>query len=162
MPIEFNADEIFEIAEQIERNGAEFYRTVADGAAAKKNKAMLLELAGMEVDHEKTFRALRAELAAKPKDELAYDPEGQAALYLQAFADGYVFAVKVDPAERLTGKESMADILTTAIGLEKDSIAFYVGMGELVARDLGKDKIEHIIREEMGHVRLLSERLAAV
>jgi len=162
MPIGFNADEIFEVAEQIERNGAAFYRTVAETADTEQNKAMLLELADMELDHEKTFQALRAELAAKPKDDLAYDPQGEAALYLQVFADGYVFAVKVDPTERLTGQESMAQILATAIGLEKDSIAFYVGIRDLVAQDLGKEKIEHIIREEMGHVRLLGERLAAL
>ena len=30
MGIDFNADEVFEIAEQIERNGAKFYRNVAE------------------------------------------------------------------------------------------------------------------------------------
>ena len=30
MGLDFNADEVFEIAEQIERNGAEFYRTAAE------------------------------------------------------------------------------------------------------------------------------------
>ncbi len=35
MPQRFNADEIFEIAEQIERNGAAFYRRAAEGRAGR-------------------------------------------------------------------------------------------------------------------------------
>jgi len=33
MPIPFNADEVFEMAEQIERNGARFYRAAAEEIA---------------------------------------------------------------------------------------------------------------------------------
>ena len=33
MSYDFNADEIFEIAEQIERNGAKFYRNAAESIA---------------------------------------------------------------------------------------------------------------------------------
>ena len=47
-------------------------------------------------------------------------------------------------------------ILLAAIGLEKDSIIFYLGMKELVPENLGKNRIDKIIKEEMGHIRLLS------
>ncbi|MCH7559530.1 MAG: rubrerythrin, partial [Planctomycetes bacterium] len=61
MVMPFNADEVFEMAEQIERNGAKFYR-----AAAKKFPELsqvLSDLAVMEDEHEKTFAAMRAELS---------------------------------------------------------------------------------------------------
>jgi rubrerythrin len=54
---------------------------------------------------------------------------------------------------------TMKDILKAAIGAEKDSIVFYLGMKELVPAKLGKDKIDDIIKEEMSHIRLLSARL---
>ena len=158
----FNADEIFAMAEQIERNGAKFYRKAAEGAAGETGKDMLLGLAVMEDEHEQTFAAMRKELTDREQASAVFDPDDQAAAYLQAVADGHVFDTKVDPSEKLTGGESLAEILTTAIGLEKDSIVFYLGMKDAVGQALGKEKIDGIIREEMGHVSLLSGELGKV
>jgi len=69
--------------------------------------------------------------------------------------------VKADPSRKLTGKESIGEILKTAIGLEKDSIVFYLGIKDLVAPDLGRGRIDEIIHQEMGHIATLSGRLAA-
>ena len=77
-------------------------------------------------------------------------------------ADGHVFDVKADPAELFTGKETMENILQTAMGMEKDSIVFYLGMKELVPERLGKDRIDAIIKEEMGHLASLGRELAAL
>ena len=52
-----------------------------------------------------------------------------------------------DPSQRLTGKETLRDILTTAIRMEKDSIVLYTGIRELVPAELGRDRVEEIIRE---------------
>ena len=160
MSTAFNADEIFEMAEQIERNGAKFYRKAAEGTAGETARDLLLDLAAMEDDHEKTFAAMRAELSVKEKASATFDPDGQAAAYLQAIAGGHVFDVKADPSEKLTGKETVAQVFKTAIGLEKDSVVFYLGMRELVGGSLGKDRINHIIEEEMKHITLLSDQLA--
>jgi len=51
----FNADEIFEMAEQIERNGAKFYRRAAEQVTSPDGSELLLNLAVMEDVHEKTF-----------------------------------------------------------------------------------------------------------
>ena len=163
MSIHFNADEIFEMAEQIERNGAKFYRRVAEGATEFSGRQLLLGLATMEDDHEKTFAAMRADMLKQQRIATVtptFDPEGQAALYLRAMADGHVFDVKADPSEHLTGKETMEEILQTAIGLEKDSIVFYLGIKEMVPERLGRDRIDGIIKEEMGHITVLNKELA--
>jgi rubrerythrin len=55
----------------------------------------------------------------------------------------------------------MVEILKSAIEAEKDSIVFYLGMKEEVPENLGKNRIEAIIKEEMGHIRLLSKQLVA-
>lgn len=162
MAIAFNADEIFEMAEQIERNGAKFYRKAAEASPSVRSRELLLNLAAMEDEHEKTFASMRAQLSDKERAATVFDPDNQAALYLQACADGHVFDVKEDPSERLTGRETMEEVLRTAIGLEKDSIAFYTGIKESVPERLGKDKVGAIIREEMSHVTLLSKELASL
>lgn len=160
MPMPFNADEVFEMAEQIEVNGARFYYV-----AAKKFPAlskMLLELAAMEDEHQKTFAAMHAELSAAEQEPPIFDPDGQARMYLRVMADGNVFDTKADPVEKLAGCRTPQDVLKTAIGLEKDSIAFYVGLQASVSAGAGKDKVEKLIAEEVKHIALLSEKLDAL
>ena len=60
----------------------------------------------------------------------------------------------------MTGDESIEDILRLAIGREKDSIVFFLGMKDLVSEKLGKDRIDGIIREEMNHITILSKKIS--
>ena len=63
MSFEFSANEIFEMAEQLERNGAKFYRTSAEGVKDPASRDLLQSLADMEDTHEKTFASMRASLS---------------------------------------------------------------------------------------------------
>lgn len=159
MRFKFNADEIFEMAEQIERNGAKFYRRAAELFKGPQTGQIFLGLASMEDEHEKIFAAMRASLTEQERKETVYDPDGQAVLYLRAMANGFVFDIKAEPAKRLTGKEKMEDILKMAIGFEKDSIVFYLGIKDVVPERLGKERIDAIIKEEMSHIASLSKNL---
>ena len=154
MRYDFNADEIFEMAEQMERNGEKFYKSAAATIDDEAHKKLLLELAAMETDHEKTFKAMRSDLKAAEKSATVFDPEGEAALYLRALVDTRVFF------EKKVDVSSMEKILKAAIEAEKDSIVFYLGMKNAVPEKFGQDRIEGIIKEEMGHIRLLSRELA--
>lgn len=156
MSYDFNVDEVFEMAGQMERNGAKFYNTAAQNAPDAATKVLLLDLAAMEVEHEKTFDALRAELSAKEKAPTIFDPDDEALLYLRALVDTRVFF------EKNIDVTSMLDILKAAIEAEKDSIVFYLGMRESVPPNLGRDRLEAIIKEEMSHIRLLSKELVAL
>lgn len=153
---DFSADDIFEMAKQMERNGEAFYRKAADSVSDQDNKDLLNKLADMEVNHAKTFEALRSELSAIERDSTVFDPQGEATLYLRALADTRVFF------EKEMDVSSLEKIFTAALAAEKDSIVFYLGMKDSVPENLGKSKIEVIIKEEMGHVRLLSNELLKV
>lgn len=161
MSIPFNADEIFEIAEQIERNADRFYRRAAQGTDDSRLRERLLHLADMENQHEKILAAMRTELSPQEREPTVPDPWGEAVLYLRGIADGHVFDVKRDPVEWLTGKETNEDVLKAAIGYEKDSIVFYLGLKEMVPGGVGKDKIDAIVKEEMTHIAILSNELAS-
>lgn len=162
MSFTFNADEIFQIAIQMERNGGNFYRKAAEKSEYDKAKQILLGLATMEDRHEEMFTEMRAELGAGAARPVTFDPDDQAALYLEALVDGKVFNYKSDPWEGLTGNESLADILEISIGLEQDAIVFYLGIYEVVPPELGRDKIQDIIREEMGHITALHKQLLSL
>ena len=153
MGIEFNADEIFEIAEQIERNGAKFYRTAAENITEPSKKKFLIHLAEMEDEHEQTFKTMRSHLTQDEKIVTTFDPNGESEKYLRALADTRVFYEK----EIVT--TSLEDIYKTAITAEKDSIVFYLGMKDVIPEHLGKQKLDGIIKEEMSHIRLLSKEL---
>lgn len=155
MAFDFNARDIFEMAKQIERNGAKFYQSAADNVSGENEKKLLLNLAQMEEMHEKTFADLEAELTAAETAETTFDPDNQAALYLKALADTRVFF------EKDIDTSSMKEILKSAITAEKDSIVFYLGMKDLVPAKLGLNKIDDIIKEEMTHIRILGKELLA-
>ena len=156
MAIVFNADEVLGMAVEIERNGAKFYRKAADSNSELRD--LLLQIAGQEDEHEETFSALRSQLQGRETESTAFDPDGEAQLYLKAMADSHVFNVKEDAATALTGDETAEQIIDLAIGKEKDSIVFYTGLEKMVPESLGKDRMDLIIKEEFRHIVWLNER----
>jgi len=153
MEYSFSPEEILEMAMQIEVNGAAFYRKAAEKVSSQEVHAFLISLAEMEDTHQKTFAAMQDALRKTDSNTLMIDPQGEARLYLKAMADTKIFFQKKNPGDRLK------EILTSAIGAEQDSILFYLGMKEMVYDTADKQRIDDIIREEMGHITLLSQKL---
>jgi rubrerythrin len=155
----FNADEVFAMALRIEENGAKFYRKAASVHADKGNVDFLEQLAAMEDGHYKTFEDMRKQLSEREKELTAFDPFDEQALYLEAMADMHGGEGTPSAADALTGKESMEDILNTAMNLEKQSILFYQGLKDMVGKKLGQDWLDTIIKEEAAHVATLMGEL---
>ncbi len=155
MSFEFSADEVFAVAEDIERNGAVFYRESAKKTKDAAARQFLEELAAMEDDHLKTFTGMRKGLTERDRKSMTFDPNDESALYLNALADTRVFFKKP------ISTASLNAIYKAAIVAEKDSIAFYLGMKEFVPPSAGRSRLEDIIKEEMRHIRILSEKLLA-
>ena len=150
---DFSADDVFAMAEQMEINGEVFYRKAAESVSEQANKDLLLRQAEMEVNHGRIFKALRSELSEKEKETTVFDPQGEAALYLRALVDTRVFF------EKEMDVSSLEKIFKAALEAEKDAIVFYLGIKESVPDNLGGSKIDMIIKEEMSHVRLISNEL---
>lgn len=160
MGISFNADEVLEMAEELEVNGAKFYRKASSYFKDSDKGKLLEELAVMEDGHLATFRAMRRRLREEEKETSRFDPDNEAGMYLRAMADGHVFDTSSDPCDFLTGKETMDEILKKAIECEKDSVIFYLGIKDMVSDREGKAEVESVIREEMGHIAILNKQLA--
>ncbi len=166
MSLDFNADEIFETACQVERNGASFYKKMSDQISHEPVRKMLLDFVKMEEAHERVFSAMRKSLTGPEKGSTVFDPEGETALYLRAMADVHVFDTKAEDDfilhDDLTETSKIRKILRAAINREWGSIALYLGMKDLVPEKMGKGKIDGIIKEEMKHVRLLTNSLTSL
>ncbi len=152
MSITFNADEIFEMAEQIERNAAKFYREAAAKTSDRQVKSIFLNLAAMEDGHLRTFQEMRKGLSDQERGGTTFDPDNEAVMYLQALADSKGFEGMRSPVQKLTGKESPRELLEIAIGAEKNSVLYYVGLRDLVTTQTERERVETITREEMRHL----------
>ena len=120
---------------------------------------MVEELAVMETDHKKTFATIWTDVKSSERLPFVFDPNNEVGMYLRAMVERKVFDVKTDPCEPLTGCEPPQDILNSAIGLEEDSLVFYLGREEYVPTQSGKDKVRAIIKQEMGYNVLLNNKL---
>ncbi|MBN2183047.1 MAG: hypothetical protein JW715_14140, partial [Sedimentisphaerales bacterium] len=68
-----------------------------------------------------------------------------------------VFGIRPEPADALSGREEVTDVLKRAIENEKDSIVFYNGLKDFAPAEITKEKIDDIIREELRHIRILNK-----
>jgi rubrerythrin len=150
------------MAEEIERNGAKFYRQAAAGTKDASTKKFLTDMAVMEDGHLDIFQKMRQQLTDSDKVPVTYDPENQAALYLQSMADARGYEGKISPSIELTGKESLEDVLSIAINAERNSVVFYVGLKTLVKSDTSKAQVDKIIGEERAHIATLQKKLVSL
>jgi len=153
MALNFTADEVFEMAEHLERNGAEFYNDAAESVESGKLQDLFYTLSEWEIRHEKIFSGLRKDLTAKEQSLITFDPESESARYLKTLVEGMV------SFEHTLKADSPKEILIAAIESEKDAVSFYTAMRNAVPEALGKSKIDKIIEEEAAHVRILDEQL---
>lgn len=156
----FNAREIFDIGVQIEANGKAFYEAAAKKTAETAMREFFLELAAWENTHIRLFSELRDALPKAAGNVPVFDPNDEAALYLQATADSHVFVRNKDMVGLVAGCKGPFDILDVAMTFEKDSVVFYTTMKKVVAKNLGQDKVDRLIDEEIKHISLLSQRRA--
>ena len=159
MGITFNADEIFEMAEEIERQGAKFYSEVSKKATDDEMKKFFVELSAMEAEHLKIFADMRKQLSEAQKTASTFDPDNEAVLYLKTMADARGCEGRISPTQKFTGTESMKEVIEIALNAEKESVVFYFGLKSMVSEKAGRDKIEQIIMEELSHIRTLLEYL---
>jgi len=150
--------QILELACQLERDGAEFYRKAAAAASDPKTSRIMLELADIEDDHLETFTKLKAELPDRAARAGRFDA-GPIIRYLHAVTNGQVIDLSVDPSERFTGRETPEDLLRTAIEIEKESVVLYAGLQSTALGQPSREVSETILREELGHIATLAERL---
>lgn len=156
--MKFNIDEIFQLAEQIERNGAKFYTQAANYATNPQIKSLLEELAAFELQHEQVFKKLHTEIKFHQASAIL-DFDESAEAYLKALASDYIFPADLDPKTILKPDTSIRELIDFAIRLEKDSIVFYYGLKNLLVNPSDIHQVESIIKQEFGHINQLNQMI---
>jgi rubrerythrin len=155
MSVIYNADEIYEMGIQIEKNGQAFYEAAAEAAADSETRKLLSDLARWEETHVALFSDLKKKLPGDLQEDPRLDLDQQKAIYLKAAADSHIFTKHRDPKALAKTCKGPLDVLNIAMDFEKDSVVLYTAMKDLVPENLGKETIDKLIKEEMGHIALI-------
>jgi rubrerythrin len=148
----FSADEVFQIALELEETGQVFYEALAVSSQDEQVSALCRRLAEMEADHYRKFQQMRQRLISQPGQR---ELSAEEAAYTQALINDRVIP---DPhqARRLAAGGSLWQMLDLAIRLENDSIGFYSRV--LTTVDAADARaIARIIEEERAHARDLTQ-----
>lgn len=150
MKIDFNANEVLLMAEEIEKESYDFYVQAAEKVTDPEHQQFLLKLASFELSHKSYFKELREKLSQAEKSDVVFDPENEASQYCREFARMQaLFENDVD-------FNDMMSILKFAINKEKDAIIFYTRVKDFVPTNEGSEKLNEIIAEEESHIRILT------
>ena len=150
MEQEFNAVEVFEIAQQIESDGAAFYRAAGDLFEHGKVRDTLLKLADWEIEHKKKFAEMKQDFSAEKPFQVREDADFKAISALNTFA------VRSNPAAEFDNDMSEKQIIEMAIGRERDTIVFYRGLKNFLLDVSIEAAVDDILRQEFEHIDILS------
>lgn len=157
----YNAEDIYNIGVEVEKNGQAFYAEAAKVAKDEDSKKLLEELANWELGHVSLFDELKNELPSDVRSgEDLFDIDNDVAKYFKAAADSHVFKKGVDIKKMVNEINDTLGIFKMALRFEKDSVVLYQGMKNLVSESMGKNKVDKLIDEEMIHVSMMQERIA--
>jgi len=149
----FSACEIVEMAIRIEKNGREFYLTLAESAANMDIADVFKYLAAAEDKHIGVFRGMFKSVCEYVPKEVY--PEEYFA-HMNALAAQYIFTQENMGKKFAENIKDYHDGINSAITFEKDSILFYKEMRQIVpAKD--RELIAELISEEKKHLAKLLE-----
>lgn len=161
MAIELNADDVFKMARQIEKDASAFYRRAASASGSPTCRQALLELASMEAEHEQVFASMKAELSRRRPAPAAGGTGKEVRRDSPDLTTMLISGVRDDLAERFTGRETDDEILRKALLFEKDTIVFFLHMKDYVPTQADKSRIDALVAEELGHMLKLTGQLAS-
>ncbi len=159
MEISFNADEVFRMGMDVEKNGEAFYRKAAELAKDPGIRKAFEYLAKEEKSHWETFSRMREELAGKKVSEPVVDSEGLSELYLDAIVKSRLFSNVGEAEKAAAGVKDEVEALGAALTFEKDTILFFYAMKAMTRRELGADRIDMLIGEEQKHVVRIAQEI---
>lgn len=169
----FNGKDVLEMAVLIEQRGAGFYRKAAEMSRTEEQQSFFNDLAEMELQHSRIFteQLEKAKLTAKKDSTDSIDayfkyvqqelqPAEQGPTLAQADAFVSKTVLSSQPQDMAAANTSMLNLAQTAMGMEKDSVVFYLSMRENMDEENDKLVIDGIVAEELKHIRMLSKLIA--
>ena len=149
----FDISELLEMAVKDELTGQAYYEALAQATADAKLRKLCAGLAAQEAGHATRFRAMTAEVPEPKKRTEGY--LGQREDYVGALLGSRAFPTPEAAAAKAAAIANDPAAVAIALGMEKNTLLFFLEMRDLVAEKDGK-YMDAIIEEERAHVTQLS------
>ncbi len=144
----YSVTEILEQAVQTEKLGAGFYSEMAKKFAENQGlNRLFLDLAAKEKAHEKTFAALKDRVK-----DVKIEGEEEFSSYMRAIVESAFFIGKDKSLTTMQLPRSIQEAVDHAIGFEKESLLYYIGLRGAVKES---SVVDEIIDEEKRHISSL-------
>jgi rubrerythrin len=147
----FSIHEIFELGEQLERNGRRFYTEALAKFQDPALASLLRWLAEEEVKHEEWFAQKKKALGQEALDSMTRDMGN--AILREVLGD-QTFSLKEADLAKV---ERLQDLIALALEFEKDTILFFEMIQAFLEDQETLDGLKRIIEEERHHIRSIEE-----
>jgi rubrerythrin len=150
------ANDIVELAMQVEQNGEAYYRAVAKKAKTSEVQALFADLADQEAIHYQVFSKLSRAVKENP---IMTDEEWDEYMkYVEATVQSAFFE---GPDKALAAAEEAADetaAIRKALAFEKETLLFFYDLRDTVPV-AHREFVEKVADEEKKHIRRLAKML---
>jgi len=147
----FSAAEVIEQAIRTETLGNKFYKGLAKQFKDNESLAGLFRLlAEKESVHEAKFRELKEQLGSTVSEGSEEISE-----YMRAFVESEFFLGSEKALARMKKVSSSEEAVMNAIGFEKETLLYFVGLRDMVGRK--KAIVDAVIKEERSHIAWLNK-----
>lgn len=151
MEVKFTAQEVLQLAINLEEEGVIFYRQYAE-LAKGEIRDLMLQMAEDEKEHAKVFRGFYENLEKAPGDE-DYLMSEHVQQYLASFSASVAFA------REQKKPETLKEALTVAVETEQMTIDYYTSLLKYGNPELNA-VLDRLIAEETKHRDRLKAMLA--
>ena len=158
-----NLKEIIEIAIQIERAGAAFYKRLREVADNADTIELFEHLEKAEHQHIHDFEQVLRSALEKP-GKLEYSTTEEELLYLRAFAYRQIFSSPEDAVQKAGSLSDPIEAIDMALDFELRSVTFFQEMAQLIQDPDDRTSVEELARQEKTHAANLTrirEKLTA-
>ena len=158
MDTKFSVFEILEIAEQVDKRGAQFYVKAADLFPGQPLQSFYCNLAETKVKQQKMWVQMRHDFSEKTGEFGVFDPDNYVLSHPEVMAGLTGVGDRGNSKKHLTGQETQEDVVKDAIHRENAVITFFHGLKDF-ARDMASiDTVEKIIQVENRQVLSLIDQ----
>jgi rubrerythrin len=145
--------EVIEMAVKTEQTGQEFYTNTSKKTKSKPLSDLFRFLASEEEKHAKAFKGLYRTISEGPQTMPFNFDDVQ--LYLKAITDSKFFLGSDKALSHISKVKTPQALLDYALAFEKETMLFYLEIGNLV-KIKDKKLIDKIIAQEKIHIKMLS------
>lgn len=154
MPEKLDTDEVFELAQQVERDAADFYRRAANSLEDAQVCDLLRRLAAWEVRHEQRYA--RMQQAIRKRGTQVHNPDSTQAKALAALS---TFAEGAAPTWTCMATTTAMDVLREALKRERAGLVFFKALARFVLDESALAQIARIVQDEHEHIAAIQAAL---